>query len=543
MLKKTLTILLSLILLLSLLPVAALAEAETPETDVPVLLDVCDEDEIADQVRNDDQNGARNDDQNGVRNDDQNDTRDDGNNDGNNAVQGGEEAEAEPASPPRQLAGAAGFPIVGTYLPSKLPSAGVKGTAIAVTEMAAGQSITSGNSRVIAVSGNVLEFVGAGKATVKVTYWPAGARKATTVSKTIKVTAKVEGVSLAKEGVTLARKAKVTLAAIVSPADATNKGLTWTTSNKNVATVDSKGRVTAVGGGDCTITVKTKDGGFTATATISVTPIFETGMKLNKTAVSLNKGKTYSLKATLSPSGTDFKTVVWTSSDPAVATVDAKGKVTVGMQTGTVTITATSVNGLVSTCRVTVNPQKVTSIKMSSTKSTYVEGDAISIGLTIGPAGADNKAVVWSSSNNSVARVDQSGNVTFLAGGKVTIKATATDGSKKSASRSFTVEGRPVVRHVEQIWIVNIIESYDWDDGSSNYDVNLRNGKTFTIQTKVFPTNATNKKLKWSVIEGSNVASVSSSGEVKAKAKGMAIIRIDTTDGSGVYELVRIFVS
>ena len=351
------------------------------------------------------------------------------------------DAEGFPESKRLAVVATTTLPIVGTYLPTKLPKSGVKGTAIEVLTMAGAQSqsMTSSNGNVIRVNGDYLEFVGGGKATVKVTYQLAGA-KAKTVSKAITVTSKVSGVSLNMADATLARKAKVTLRATIAPADATNKAVTWTSSNKKVATVSSKGVVTGVGGGTCTITARSKDGGYTASATITVTAIYETGLKLSKSSLSLNKGKSAQLKATLTPKTTDFKAVTWTSDNPAVATVSAKGKVTAGTQTGTCTITATSVNGIVARCTVTTMGQRVKSVKMGKTASTQYTGNTVKLSVTVNPAGADNKSINWTSSNSTVATVDAYGVVSFLKSGKVTIKATAADGSRKAASKKFTVK-------------------------------------------------------------------------------------------------------
>ena len=334
------------------------------------------------------------------------------------------------------------YPLVGSYQPKNIPSIAFKLTSIQVQAVPKGSNpkMTSSNTKVAVIEGNSIVFVGAGKTTIKTTYTLAGAKKATTVSKTITVKAKVEGIKLNKTAVTIARKAKVTLIPIITPSDATTKAVTWTSSNKKVATVSSKGVVTGVAGGAATITAKTKDGEKIAKAVINVTPIYETGIKLNKTSAGLAKGKTLQLKVTFIPSTTDFKTVKWTTSNQAIATVSATGLVKAGNMPGTCTITATSVNGKTAACKVTVLPQKVTSVKFVKVGATQPVGMSVKMMAIVVPVNADNTGVTWSTSNSAIATVDKNGNVKFLKAGKVTITAAAADGSNKAAKKTFTVK-------------------------------------------------------------------------------------------------------
>ena len=169
----------------------------------------------------------------------------------------------------------------------------------------------------------------------------------------------VSGITLNKTALNLTIGASESLVATISPSNATNKDVEWTSSNTNVATVDTTGKVTGVSAGSATITVKTKDGAKIATCNVtvknSVIPV--TGVTLNKTALSLVTGTSESLVATISPSNATNKDVEWTSSNTNVATVDTTGKVT-GVSAGSATITVKTKDGSkVATCNVTVkNP-------------------------------------------------------------------------------------------------------------------------------------------------------------------------------------------
>ena len=169
----------------------------------------------------------------------------------------------------------------------------------------------------------------------------------------------VSGITLNKTALNLTIGASESLVATISPSNATNKDVEWTSSNTNIATVDTTGKVTGVSAGSATITVKTKDGSKVATCNVtvknSVIPV--TGVTLNKTALNLVTGASESLVATISPSNATNKNVEWTSSNTNVATVDTTGKVK-AISTGSAIITVKTKDGAkVATCNVTVkNP-------------------------------------------------------------------------------------------------------------------------------------------------------------------------------------------
>ncbi|MBE6700396.1 MAG: CHAP domain-containing protein [Ruminococcaceae bacterium] len=176
-------------------------------------------------------------------------------------------------------------------------------------------------------------------------------RSRTKLSETISV----NSVTLNKNSVTLEVGATESLTATVKPSNATNKAVTWTSSNTSVASV-SNGVITAKAAGTATITVKTADGNKTATCTVTVkTPtVAVTGVSLNKTATTLTVGGTETLIATVAPSNATNKAITWTSSNPSVASV-SNGVIT-AKAAGTTTITATTIDGnKTATCVVTVN--------------------------------------------------------------------------------------------------------------------------------------------------------------------------------------------
>ena len=167
---------------------------------------------------------------------------------------------------------------------------------------------------------------------------------------------KVTGVSLKKTEITLqkGKTANISKNVVVAPQNATNTAVKYKTSDKTVASVDKDGNVTANAKGTATITVTTKDGLFTSECKVTVGDQVQAAkIKLNKTKLSLKKGKTYTLKATVTPKDCTDKAVKWKSSKSSVVKVDANGKVT-AKKAGTATITAATKNGLKATCKITV---------------------------------------------------------------------------------------------------------------------------------------------------------------------------------------------
>ena len=165
----------------------------------------------------------------------------------------------------------------------------------------------------------------------------------------------IKTITLNKSELQLNKSETETIVATANPDDTIYDSWTWSSENTNVATVNQKGEVTAVGGGTTNIVVTTTNGKVAKCKVTVVSPI--TSVTLNKTNLLLVQGKTETLQATINPNDTtDDKTIKWKSSNTNVATVDVNGKVT-GVNPGTATITATTSNNKQATCKVTVIKQ------------------------------------------------------------------------------------------------------------------------------------------------------------------------------------------
>ena len=260
--------------------------------------------------------------------------------------------------------------------------------------------------------------------------------KASVKSNTVSFTVikNVTGVSLNKASTTIEVGKSETLTATVTPSNATNKNVTWSSTNTNVADV-SNGVVTGKAAGTATITVKTADGSKTASCTVTVkTPIVAvTGVNLNKTSTTIEVGNSETLTATVTPSNATNKNVTWSSTNTNVATV-SNGVVT-GKAAGTATIMVKTADGSkTASCTVTVKTPTVavTGVSLNKTSTTIEVGKSETLTATVTPSNATNKNVTWSSSNTNVATVSN-GVVTGKSAGVTTIIVETADGTKTAA--------------------------------------------------------------------------------------------------------------
>jgi len=240
----------------------------------------------------------------------------------------------------------------------------------------------------------------------------------------------VNGVELNYVSYTLSPKDTFQLEAIISPSNATNKNVIWRSLNTSIASVSSTGLVTALSTGTTKIRVTTIENSFFADCDVGVIPsvIHVEKVTLNKSTLSIKQGKSTSITATISPSTASNKNITWTSSNNDVATV--KNGLIKGISQGETVITAKSVDGGISaSCNVIITePVRVSGITLSTQTLSIKEGNTGTLTATISPSDAYDKSVTWSSSNTSIASVDQKGVVTANAVGTATITATTTDG-------------------------------------------------------------------------------------------------------------------
>lgn len=228
----------------------------------------------------------------------------------------------------------------------------------------------------------------------------------------------------------------------VLPGNATNTNVTFKSLNEKVATVDANGVVTGVSEGNADIVITTEEGGFEAKCTVRVDGIDARGIeRVGDKTVTMGLNQTRQLQVKITPSDTTNKNVQWTSSNNSVATVDSNGVVT-SKNSGSTIITATTHNGLKTEFFIEVETP-VTNITLNSNEINLNPGGTFKLDATVNPSNASNKNIKWISANESIATVDQSGNVTADVAGTTYISAVSADG-KVVATWTVNVS-KPVV--------------------------------------------------------------------------------------------------
>lgn len=414
-------------------------------------------------------------------------------------------------------------------------------TPVITPENASNPRVTwkSSDPEIVAVISGKITAVSEGKATITAT---------SVADKTLKTECEVTvkkilptQVSLNKTVLDLRVSATATLTAQLNPANTTESELTWESSDESIATVEStsatRARVRAVKSGEVTITVKTQAEGVTATCKVFVNPVTE--ISIPKTA-SLKVNGTQKLTVTYTPADGSGQVITWSSSNEKVATVDASGTVK-GISAGNAVITAQTANGVKAECTVTVTNAssqtvvKVSSIKISAVNKNIMAGKKTTVKPVVNPSNATNKAVTFKSSNTKYATVNNKGVVTTKkagAGKKVTITATANDGSNK-VSNKLTIK---ILKYgVKKV-------------SFKKKTLTVKAGKKVTLKPTITPTN---KKAKKSQInktlsyKSSNTkwATVNSKGKVTTKkaGKGKTVkITATSTDGTNKKATVKI---
>ena len=291
----------------------------------------------------------------------------------------------------------------------------------------ANQSISwsSSNARVATVDSNgLIKAVGIGTATII-------ARTVNDLTANVKVTVgdyslNVKNIMITTNYIVLPVGISKQLAVAFTPANASNKTVSWSSSNPSVATVDNSGNVKAISPGSAIIKATSNDGGYTDTATIEVSSnrneIAAKTIAFAESSYTVGVNGTISLTPIITPSNATFKSVRFTSSDSSIATVDENGVVK-GIKEGTVNITAENYNNhLKATTTVIVKYIPVTSVKLSvSSEVTIKNGENTTIVATVLPSNASIKTVTYKSDNPSIATIDNNGIVTGKGIGRTTI--------------------------------------------------------------------------------------------------------------------------
>ena len=340
----------------------------------------------------------------------------------------------------------------------------------------------------------------------------------------------VTGVSITNGGVTIAVGQTLQLYGNVSPSNATNQNVTWSSSQPSVAEIDANGLITAKTKGSTTIMVSTADGGRTARTTIHVvdaipvTDITLTAEGYTESAGTedsprpLALGTSLQMTASVVPENATERGITWAVSNEDVLAVTSSGKV-YAVGSGKAKVTATTVDGSFTKgywFSVPDESYPVRGISLNYNAATIYMGESgIDLLATVSPSYATNPAVNWKSDNPDVAAVDQYGHVTPISKGYATITVTAAE--NPGVQNSCLISVQPERTRVEGI-------------SFPETQIALGLYGSVTLQPVFTPANATDQTVTW---ESSNkaVVTVSRTGVVTAIGLGSAAITATSSDG------------
>ncbi len=244
---------------------------------------------------------------------------------------------------------------------------------------------------------------------------------------------------------------------------------------------------------------------------------------LEPTSLVLIEENSQQLTPTVLPTFASTKDLKWSSSAPDIATVSATGLVT-ALKSGDCVITAAAVDGsgVTATCPVTVTENPVTSVTLNRSTATLKATETVQLSGSVLPANASNKDLVWTTNDEHIATVSESGLVTAVAVGEVTITATSQSTPDISATCQVSVVPTPVASIT-----------------LSQTSVSLKATETVSLTATVAPETATVKDVTWTS-DNPKVATVDENGVITAVTAGEAVITVTATDGSGVFNTVKV---
>lgn len=350
----------------------------------------------------------------------------------------------------------------------------------------------STNPNAVTVDNGVVTAVGEGSSTVTATV----GEKVATINYTVRIP--LESITINGDE-TLSKNEEKTLTVTYNPTNTTdNKTVDWESSNPEIVSIDSTGKITGKKGGTAKITATV--GNVKAEKEVKVVvPIESVSLSGDD---SILKGETKRLTATINPEDTtDDKTITWSSDDENVLFVDQNGQIR-GIKEGTANVKAV-VAGKETTKQITVNEIHINSIAIDGDQEfEMIKNQTKNLSVTINPENTtDDKGVVWKTNNEKVARVDNDGKVTALKEGEATI--TATVGTNETS----------VKINVKEIHINSVV--------INELDDEFTRGDEFKFSATYTPENTTdeNKTVEWSS-SNTDVGTIDQEGNFVALKEG-----------------------
>lgn len=318
---------------------------------------------------------------------------------------------------------------------------------------------------------------------------------------TVTVLQPITGISLNESTKTILKGEKFILVPSITPIDADNKNVKWSSSDTSIATVDGSGIVTGLKGGVAIIVCTTEERGLVASCSVTVQE-FVSKVEINQDDFNLNLNETKMLTATVLAETATNRKLNWSSSNNNIVSVDTYGRVN-AKALGSATIYAEARDGSGVSDSIFIRVIKpVASISVSPSSVTVREGNTFKVSATITPADATFKEIEWTSSDTSVAVVDYDGEITGVKEGICKVYATSTDGNDVVGVVKVTV--KPTVPATG----VTI----------NSKSITMLSGQTRKLTARLRPSKST-ESVTW-LSADTSVATVSSDGTVTARGQG-----------------------
>jgi len=306
-----------------------------------------------------------------------------------------------------------------------------------------------------------------------------------------------------KEELTFFEKETVSLDTKIFPVQATNRNVTYTISNTNVASISADGKVTGLRAGSAVVTATSvQNPSLSSKCRITVKPYIPvTGIKVIPDKTEIDDGYKGKVTVSILPSNASIQDFSWKISDESLIKINSKGRYE-ALKPGTVTISAISKEGgFTDSCQITIKPVPATGV-MIQEKLDIDVGEIKSPMWSMIPSTATNKNVTWRSDNPSIATVDKMGRIVGIKNGTTTIHIKTEDGGFVASCK------------------VNV-HIYVDDIELDNNDITMTLGKEKQLNPTITPENTTRQKIVWNS-KNKSVVSVNQTGKVKALKTGEA---------------------
>ena len=321
--------------------------------------------------------------------------------------------------------------------------------------------------------------------------------------------------------------------AAVLPKNADNKKISYTSSNKTLVSVNANGLISAENIGTATITLKAEN--ISKTINVTVTSAYinvaSIAVASGDENVSIVKGGTHQLSATVKPENATNKTLTYSSDPEDIASVDTNGLIS-AKKVGTASVTIHTANNITKTISVTVTSAyiNVESIAVASGDEnvSVVKGGTHKLSATVKPENATNKTLTYSSDPEDIASVDTNGLISAKKVGTASVTIHAANNITKTISVTVTEAEVPVT-------------DIEFDPPLPAGPLELTIGQEYKFGAKAMPDNATNKNLKFTTSDSSTAwLCGDGNSSVKGEKEGTATVTIESESNPGVKKIVNL---